>query len=98
MKEQTNILQRWSGPKRRQDRTSRTRWRVEPVRSFSLWLLMAALAMAASPVPARATTQTALPNKRPENAVLSAVNCGATPVRTQHLDRPDQVPDGLSPS
>jgi hypothetical protein len=29
---------------------------------------------------------------------LSPVNSSATPVRTQHLDRPDQVPEGLSPS
>src|SRR5262249_57935973 len=42
------------------------------------------------------TTQTAVP-KRPAAIVApSAINSGGIPVGTQHLDRPDQVPNGLA--
>src|SRR5262245_18476365 len=112
MKEHTNMLQRWSGPRYRhdtghgKDRTPPVNRRhpgdgsftAKPLRGLSLWILMAALALAASSGPARATTPTAVPNRPAGIGTLGAVNCSGTPVRTQHLERPDQVPDGLSPS
>src|SRR5690349_6228582 len=125
MKDHTNILQRWAGPKPRQDADEATWCWVEtsnefqnrnanhgtppvnrrhpgdasftakPLRGFSLWLLIAALALAASAGPATNTTQTAVPNRPAGIGAARAINSSGTPVGTQRLERPDQVPNGL---
>jgi hypothetical protein len=61
-----------------------------------LRILMASLALAAAAGPARATTQTAVPNSPAAIGAPSAINSSATPVGTQRLERPDQVPNGIA--
>jgi hypothetical protein len=57
---------------------------------------MASLALAAAAGPARATTQTALPKSPAAIGAPRAINSSGTPVGTQRLERPDQVPNGIA--
>jgi hypothetical protein len=69
---------------------------AKPVNGFSLWMLMASLALAASAGLVRAATQTVVPNRPAGVGAPGAINSSGAPVRTQRLERPDQVPNGIA--
>src|SRR5262249_13954253 len=66
----------------------------KPLSGFRL--LIASLALAAAAGPARGATQTIVPNRPAAIQAPSAINSSGTPVHTQRLERPDQVPNGLA--